>query len=376
MNDNKHFTKHFITPEYFDKIKKIDLSGPNGWLLFVACNSAIDYAQKIKVEYENMLAEKKSKLKEIPIIGTAKKPNTAVFADTETCPRLNQSVSGADAFVFQCVHDNKTGNTVNENIQQLIQVVRTLRAHRAETITVITPYSPYSRQDKPSFMKREATLARLFADQLKVAGADVYVTYHPHSYSLYGFYEPETHFVALSGMDLFVDIFEDFRSMRDVVAVSTDAGGSKFTVKYSDLMDISYAISSKFRGEKDKTSHLGIVGKLRDKRVGIITDDETVTGSSILNAVKSLYNYKVDEIFVGISHFKVKEEYLPGFIEAHEKYHLKELHITDTIPFKSEMLDYDFIKIHSLARRFAAVVNSLHYNQSISRLSRYDLVNE
>ena len=31
----------------------------------------------------------------------------------------------------------------------------------------------------------------VFADQLRVAGADIVVTYHPHTMSLDGFYEPD-----------------------------------------------------------------------------------------------------------------------------------------------------------------------------------------
>ena len=66
-------------------------------------------------------------------------------------------------------------------------------------------------------------------------------------------------------------------------------------------------------------------------------------------------------------------QHLPKFIEAHEKYGLKEVHITDSIPQRAEVRNLDFIKIHSLARRFAGTVNGIHYNQSISKLSKYDL---
>jgi ribose-phosphate pyrophosphokinase len=365
----KQYRSSFIIPEHFDTMKKKKLAGPNGWLLFVACNAGIDFAAGVKREYEAMLAEQKSELDEIPIMGTKAQPLTRVFSDTETCPRLPDHVAGSDVYIFQCVQENVTGNTVNENIQQLLQVVRTLRAHRARTITVVTPYSPYSRQDKPTFMKREAALASLFADQLKIAGADIYLTYHPHTLSLYGFYEPDMKFVALSGLDLFVEMFEERRGKDDVVAVSTDAGGAKFTVHYSEAMNVSHAIGSKFRRGKDKASLLGIIGDLENKKVAIVTDDETVTGSSIINTIKSLYtSNNIKEIYAAITHLKVKKEYLPQLVEAHEKYGLKELHVTDTIPQIPELLKLDFIVMHPLAGVFASTINRLHYNQSISEI--------
>ncbi len=359
----------FITPEKFETTKKKTLDGPNGWLLFVACNSGIELAKSVKSEYERMLSHNKSTLEDIPLLGTEDSPVTTVFPDTETCARLDKNVSGANAFVFQSVHEVVSGNTVNENIYQMLQVVRALKAHRTKFITVVTPYIPYSRQDKPTFMKREATLAGLFADQLKTAGADMLLTYHPHTLSLYGLYEPEISLVALSGLDLFIEMFSKFNKDKEVIAVSTDAGGAKFVVHYSNAMSIPYAISNKFRKTKDKTNLIGIIGDIKDKKSAIIIDDETVTGGSILDTVESLYkNYGVQDIYAAISHVKMKKQYLPRLVKAHEKYGLKEFHVTDTVPQIPELLGLDFVSIHNLSSRFAATINRLHYNNSVREL--------
>lgn len=368
--DRVEYSSQFLTPEKFDQLKKRGLSGPNGWLLFVACNSGIDFAESVRREYEAMLRENNSELESIPLLGSYSEPVTTIFTDKETCPRLRQHVAGSNAYVFQCVHEFISPNTVNENIQQLLQVIRTLRAHRAKSITVVTPYYPYSRQDKPSFLAREATLASLFSDQLKIAGANIHLTYHPHALSLYGFYEPEMMLVALSGLDLFLDIFSQFKGRDDVVAVSTDAGGAKMTVHFSDAMDIPYAIANKFRPGKDRANLLGIIGDISDKKTAIITDDETVTGSSIINACRWLYQNGVHEIYAAVSHFKVKEEYIPRIVELHEKFGLKEFHTTDSVPQIPAIKNLSFVNVHSLARRFAATINHLHYNQSVSELFR------
>ncbi|MDG5814723.1 ribose-phosphate diphosphokinase [Chitinispirillales bacterium ANBcel5] len=368
MNTSNDHT-FFINSHVFKAAKEQLISGPNGWLLFVACNNGIHLAQSVKTEYESMLKKNGNEFEEIPLIGTSNQPLTTVFKDTETCPRLHKHVAGANAFVFQCIHDNTSANSVNENVQQLLQAIRTLRAHRARTITVVIPYNPYSRQDKPSFMAREATLASLFVDQLKTSGADACLTYHPHTLSLYGFYEPEMMLIALSGLDLFVELFSEFKHSTDTVAVSTDAGGTKFTIHFSDAMNIPYAIANKYRPGKEKTSLIGIIGDISDKQVAIILDDETVTGSSLINTVKSLHDtYGIKKIYGAISHNKIQPQYLEKLIEAHQKYGLFELHTTDTIPQIEPVKELSFIKIHSLASRFAATINRLHFNQSVSEL--------
>ncbi|MBD3314303.1 MAG: hypothetical protein GF344_00825, partial [Chitinivibrionales bacterium] len=128
MGSPDNYSRLFITPEDNERIGMRGLRGPNGWLLFVGCNGGIDFAQAVKSEYEGLLAERASNIGEVPLIGTHDEPITTMFADTETCPRLSKYVTGSNAYVFQCCHENTTGYTVNENIQQLIQVVRTLRA--------------------------------------------------------------------------------------------------------------------------------------------------------------------------------------------------------------------------------------------------------
>lgn len=371
MAPSDRFSSHFVTPEQFNQIGERALHGPNGWMLFVACNAGIDFAEDVRKEYEQMLCENDSSIDTVPVIGSHDSPITAVFADTETCPRLDKYAAGSDAYVFQCCHQPEGGNTVNENIQQLIQVVRTLRAHRAKTITVVTPYSPYSRQDKPTFMRREAVLSRLFADQLKVAGADIHLCYHPHTYALHGFYEPDMVFVALSGLALLAEIFLDKMSNPEAVVVSTDAGGAKFTMHYADIMKVNYAIANKFRTGKDEADILGVIGDLEGKRIAIITDDETVTGTSLLNAVKQLHeNHGIEEVHVAISHMKLRGEYVDRLVEAHENWGLKSLHITDSVPQGPRIKDLSFVTTHPIARRFAATINHMHYDESVSALFR------
>ena len=62
IDDTKKYNKTFITPERFDEIKKRKLHGPNGWILFAACNQGIGLAERVKEEYDKLLEANGSKL--------------------------------------------------------------------------------------------------------------------------------------------------------------------------------------------------------------------------------------------------------------------------------------------------------------------------
>ena len=375
----------FINPELFRQvIKKRKLSGPNGWLLFVACNQGLELARKVKREYETLLKKNGSELKEIPLINdSVKKVSlegkiTRVFEDTETSPRLPEHVAGSNAFVFQSVHELQSGNTVNENFMQLLQVVRSLREHSSKTITAVVPYSPSSRQEKPTAYQRESILARLNADLLIEAGISGVLYYHLHADSIRGFYKAGIKFTSLNGLDLFIDTMDKrFHGREDVICVSTDSGAAKSTVQFADALGVEYAIGNKLRPKQEKTDLIGIIGNLKGKKIAVIGDDESVTVSSLMNIVKWLYDgyttkegehISIKETYILISHNKIRPEHLHKLIKAHERYGLREFHVTDTIPQTDEVLSLPFIRVHSLAERFARTINRLHYNQSVSKL--------
>lgn len=364
--------KKFITPEEWNAMK-LDLkwlSGPSGWLLFVACNSGVELAKRVKSEYENLLVENHSQLKEIPFFYENEDGElmTKVFEDTETRPRLPDHVAGSNVFIFQALDHLIDGASVNENTMQLYQMIRTLKVHGAKTITAVTPYSAYARQDKPSFLEREATLARLHADLTIASGVDQVVVYHPHTESIRGYYEPHARFVPLNGMDLFIKIFNKFKGLENVATVSTDAGGAKFTMYHASAMEISHAITNKFRRKEEEAELLGVIGDLEGKKIAIITDDESVTFGSVLGACQGLYEKGITEIYAAISHNKIIPLGLERLHEAHTKYGLKEFHTTNSYPFPDEVAQLDFVHVHSLEKRFARTINRLHYNQSVSGL--------
>lgn len=379
--------KEFFTHEdYQSRMDKYaDLRGANNsWLLFVACDAGTELAESVKREYESLLRLKykqKRKKKRVIPVPLFKNITNKFERDGKdgTCPRLPHNVSGADAFVFQnCMDLRENSLSVNDNLVQLGQMICTLRDYKAERITAIVPYYPYSRQDKPSFMQREYAHAKFVADIFTVAGVNDVLSYHPHATSIKALFPTGKQFSFVSGNDLFIDVFSQFRGREDVVAVSTDSGGSKETRFIANSLDISYCPGLKERPEQKKTHSLGVQGNLNGKKVAILTDDETATFSSFLNQIDFLHHAGIREFYGGVSHMRVAAEwkgtrYIDKVIEAHERYNLKMLHITDSVPPSEEFLMLPFIQYHSLANMWARVINRMHYDQSVRKIfASYD----
>jgi len=388
IDDTKKYNKTFITPERFDEIKKRKLHGPNGWILFAACNQGIGLAERVKEEYDKLLEANGSKLEYtdddgnklvgLPFLNRDKNAPadgkiTIEFEDGETCPRLPYHVCGSNVYVFQNVHELISGKTPNHNFMELIQMIYTIKAHGAKTITAVLPYLPGSRQDKPTTFKREGAIAKSNAISLKNAGANGILTYHIHTDAIHGFYEPEIKFTALNGLDLFIDImYPEFHGRNDVVCCSTDAGSAKFTIEFAKALGVDYAIASKYRPREEKADLVGLIGKFKGKKVAIIGDDESVTVSSLFNVTKEVHDSKdINETHWLISHNKIREKHLDKVLEAREKYGLKKMHVTDSIPqteMFSRLEEDNFLVVHPLAKRLAVVINRLHYNQSVSKI--------
>ena len=336
-------------------------------VLFVACNSAINLANRVKHRYEELYLNATGNEVEMPIIGTWKEPLTRVFSDTESCPRIPGCIKGKEAFIFQNAHHHI--GSVNENVQHLLQMIRTIKVHGAKKVNVIVPYTPYSRQDKPTFMKREATLAKLFVDQLKIAGCETFVTYHPHTLSIYGLFEPDMVFIPISGFKYFQHAMKKYKNSRTTIAVSTDAGGAKTIQHFATKLGIDYAIGNKFRADSEVDA-LGVIGNLRGKERVIIIDDESATGSSIYNIVKLLHDeYNIKSFSIGLSHLKLNQDGFAKFQEMHDNYGLEEVFCTDSVKaMHKEIPKYSFINVQKLDYTLAMVVNSLINGQSISSI--------
>src|SRR5204863_7199252 len=166
------------------------------------------------------------------------------FANGETYCRYLESIRGADVFLVQ------TGcEPIDRNMMELAFMVQAAKLASAKRITAVIPLFPYARQDRKA-KPREPISARLVADMLQLAGADRGLTMDLNAGQIQGFFTiPVDHMTALP---LFAQHFRDLGlTGENVVSVSPDAGRAKTAIRFSEMVEGTWAIMNKTRPFRD-----------------------------------------------------------------------------------------------------------------------------
>src|SRR5947208_9997504 len=166
------------------------------------------------------------------------------FANGETYCRYGESIRGADVFLVQTGCD-----PVDRNVMELLLMIQAAKLASAKRITAVIPWFPYSRQDRKA-KPREPISSRLVADMLQLAGADRVLTMNLHAGQIQGFFTiPVDHMTALP---LFARHFRDLGLVGEkVISVAPDAGRAKMAVRFSEMIDGTFAIMHKPRPTGD-----------------------------------------------------------------------------------------------------------------------------
>ena len=216
------------------------------------------------------------------------------FANGETYCRYLESIRGADVFLVQ------TGcEPIDRNLMELLFMIQAAKLASAKRITAVMPLFPYARQDRKA-KPREPISARLISDMLQLAGADRVLTMDLHAGQIQGFFTiPVDHMTALP---LFARHFRDLGlTGEDVVSVSPDAGRAKMAVRFSEMLEGTFAIMHKTRPARDIAEVTEITGKVKDK-IAILGDDVIMTGGTLLANVAVLREHGAREVWVFATH--------------------------------------------------------------------------
>jgi ribose-phosphate pyrophosphokinase len=278
------------------------------------------------------------------------------FPDSETCVRLSEDVSGCDIFLFQALYDTYSGRSVDQNYMALLIAAKTFRNWGSRQVVAVLPYLAYSRQDKPTWYRREPTTARIMADLSINSGIDRLVTWHPHCRQVHGFYGS----IAVDSLDylsFFVKEFERFRDREDVIAVAPDAGASKFITQFGKELNVKCAMAAKYRVAHGEARTVDITGDFSGRRTAIILDDMISSGGTVYELVKKLAMEKnITDIHLGFSHNLCTNAAGERLVELHERYHLKEVVVTDSIQQTQEFLNLPFLTVRSLTDEMAHAI--------------------
>lgn len=275
------------------------------------------------------------------------------FANGELKCHLEESVRGADVFIFQ-THDAPVGEAIME---QAIIIDAAKRAS-ARHITAVCPFLGYARQDRKA-SKREPITAKLVVDILSVAGADRIVCVDLHAGQIQGFFDgPFDHLIGLPAL---VKHLKDKYKKEELVIVSPDAGRVKLAERYASRLKSDVAIVHKRRPRNNEAEVIDLIGNVEGKRA-IIIDDMIDTAGTMCAAAELLMKRGATAVSAVATHGIFSD---PA-ISRIEKSPIDHLAVTDTLPLPEAKKSSKIIEIVSVVDLLADAVQAIFEESSVS----------
>jgi len=224
----------------------------------------------------------------------------------------------------------------------------------ARHITAVLPYFGWARQDRKD-KPRVPIGAKMIAKLLEAAGATRIITMDLHADQIQGFFEkPVDHLFASS---IFLPYIESL-SLDNLTVASPDMGGSKRAYAYSKYLESDVVICYKQRAKANVIAHMELIGEVEGRNV-ILVDDMVDTAGTLTKAADLMIERGALSVRAVCTHALLSG----NAYERIEKSQLKELIVTDSIPARKAS---EKVRVLSCASLFAAVMQSVHNNKSIS----------
>jgi len=276
------------------------------------------------------------------------------FACGEVYARSEETIRGADVFVIQTSTHN-----VNEDLMELFVMLDSLKRSFAGRLHVVMPHFGYARQDRVA-QPREPISAKLVANLVSAAGADHVITLQLHSDQEQGFFDFPVDNV--NSEKLFADYFAK-KKLKDLVVVSTDAGGAKAAKHFADMLGANLAIIHKQRPEHNVSEVTHVVGDVEGKTC-LLYDDMIDTAGSVCAATGALRaKGAAKDIYLAATHAVFSD---PA-VERLKKAGFAEVVVTNSIPVPAEK-QFTGLTILSIAPLLARIIGSVHEGKSVTKV--------
>jgi ribose-phosphate pyrophosphokinase len=277
-----------------------------------------------------------------------------VFSDGEIRFQSHENVRGADVFIIQSLCKDS-----NFNIMELLLMADAFKRASARRITAVITYYAYARQDRKD-RPRVAISARLLADLLETAGFSRILTIDLHATQIQGFFNiPVDNLMALP---VFISHFKKMK-LQDLVIVSPDAGGVERARLFSQKLNADLAIADKRRTAPNVAELMHIIGDVEGKNA-IIVDDIIDTAGTLSETIKALKKKGAKKVFAVCTHGIFSGKAIQRINESP----VEKIYVTNTIPQRLEQGECPKIEVLSVAELFAAAIESIHKETSVSKL--------
>jgi ribose-phosphate pyrophosphokinase len=277
------------------------------------------------------------------------------FSDGEIMVHIKENVRGNDVFVLQ-----PTCTLVNDNIIELLLIVDALKRASAKRITAVIPYYGYARQDR-KVQPRVPISAKLVADLITAAGTNRMLTMDLHTAQIQGFFNIPVD--NLYASPVLLDYVRKKYNLENLVIVSPDAGGVERARSFAKRLQCSIAIIDKRREAANVSQIMNVIGEV-EKKDTIILDDMIDTGGTIIQAGTALMEKGARQVVAACTHAVLSG----SAVEKLNNSAIKELIVTNTIPFDSKKEQSKKLTVLSIAPLLGEAIKRIHEESSISSL--------
>jgi len=298
------------------------------------------------------------------------------FKDGETNIIIEDSVRGADVFVFQS-YTPPIGERKYE-LELLLDAI--VHGGGANRVHVVLPFL-FGSRGKRRTRARQPIPTLVFGKSMRGRGVHGIVTVDVHTTvigSLYnaldlGFENLQFEFIVAN------IIMTKTKDMNQIVLCSADIGGAKKIKKVRDIIAqetnilLPVALADKYRPQPNVSEINTIIGDVKGKTVYLI-DDMGDTMGSIKSAAKAYKEQGAEKIYVILCHPVLGEGSEERLKQIFDEDLVEEIIFGDTIPLKDFTKNYPKIKRVPLEPFVGEAIRRIHEDISISGLHKYDQI--
>ena len=181
-----------------------------------------------------------------------------------------------------------------------------------------------------------------------------------HADQIQGFFDiPVDHLFSAPVM---IDYFKP-QETPHLTVVSPDAGGVERARAFAKRLKAPLAIIDKRREEANVAEVMHIIGRVKGRNC-LIVDDLIDTGGTLVKATEALLDKGATSVSACATHAVLSG---PA-VERIENSQLKEVVLTNSIPFSEEARQSAKVRSLSVGKLLATAVQSIHEETSVSTL--------
>lgn len=276
-----------------------------------------------------------------------------IFSDGEIQPAYKESVRGATVFIVQSTCPPA------ENLMELLLMIDAAKRASAHKVIAVMPYFGWARQDRKD-RPRVSIGAKLVANLLHTAGADMVMTCDLHADQIQGFFDfPVAHIYAST---VFIPYLKKL-NIKDLAIAAPDMGGAKRAQAYAKYLECPVIICHKTRAKANVVDKITAIGEVEGKNI-IIVDDMIDTAGTLCKAASVLKEMGAKSVRACATHAVLSG---PAYERLADSA-LEEVIISNTIPLTTDpSKDTRKISVVGMEETFANIINDVYNYESISK---------